>query len=59
MQKKKREGSKDKTLAFMETESDESSLDDEDIVVISRNFTRLFKKGGNYERKSAHAKKRM
>ncbi|KAG5582506.1 hypothetical protein H5410_053133 [Solanum commersonii] len=42
---------KDVIFSFKVTESDESDLDDEDITMISKILKKLFKKGGNYEKK--------
>ncbi|KAH0633558.1 hypothetical protein KY284_036344 [Solanum tuberosum] len=43
--------SKDMFFTFKATESDESDLDDEDIVVINKILRKLLNKGENYEKK--------
>ncbi|KAG5577075.1 hypothetical protein H5410_057209 [Solanum commersonii] len=49
---------KDMIFSFKATESDESDLDDEDIAMISKNLKKLFKKGGNYEKKLPSSKEK-
>ncbi|KAH0715005.1 hypothetical protein KY284_007910 [Solanum tuberosum] len=56
---KRSECSKEKNLALKVTnENDESDLDEEDIALISRNFTKICKKGMNFGKKSAHTKEK-
>ncbi|KAH0712161.1 hypothetical protein KY289_008120 [Solanum tuberosum] len=56
---KRSECSKEKNLALKVTnENDESDLDEEDIVLISRNFMKICKKGMNFGKKSAPTKEK-